>query len=182
MEGYIAEIRMFAAPFAPRNWAYCQGQIMSISQNSALFSLLGTTYGGNGIQTFGLPNFASRVAVGTGNGAGLSSITLGEMSGSENVTLLTSQIPQHNHVANGNVNPKAFNGSGDETNPSGGYPSNSTVSTGNLYSPSGNGSMGTTSVNVTVSPSGSSSPHPNFQPSLGMNYIICLYGIYPSRN
>ena len=182
MEGYIAEIRMFAATFAPRNWAYCQGQVLSIAQNTALFSLLGTTYGGNGVQTFALPNFASRVAVGVGQGAGLSNITLGEMDGSEGVSLTVNQIPSHSHTGAGSVNPRAFNGGGDESNPTTGYPANSTSGTCNLYSAPGNGSMGSTTVNLTVGVTGSSQPHSNFQPSLGMNYIICLYGIFPSRN
>jgi microcystin-dependent protein len=182
MEGYIAEIRMFAANFAPRNWAYCQGQILSIAQNTALFSLLGTTYGGNGQTTFGLPNFASRVAVGTGQGQGLSNIQLGEMSGVEGVSLNMNQMPAHTHTATGNVNPGAFNGGGDESNPTGGYPANSTSGTGNLYATAGTGFMGATPANVTVYPTGNNTPHNNIQPSLGMNYIICMYGIFPSRN
>lgn len=182
MEGYIAEIRMFAAPFAPRNWAYCQGQIISIAQNTALFSLLGTTYGGNGIQTFALPNFASRVAVGTGNGAGLSSMVLGEMTGTENVSLLVTQIPSHTHTATGTVSPRAYTGGGDEASPVGGYLANATTTSGNLYSTTAAGNMGATPTNITVQVAGSSTPHNNFQPSLGMNYIICMYGIFPSRN
>lgn len=182
MEGYIAEIRMFAANFAPRNWAYCQGQILSIASNTALFSLLGTTYGGNGVQTFGLPNFASRAAIGTGQGAGLSFVSLGEMDGTETVTLTTQQMPSHTHTAAGTVSPRAFNGTGDETNPFTTYPANSTSTSGNLYSTTSNGSMGANNANVTISPTGNSSPHQNLQPYLGMNYIICLYGIFPSRN
>lgn len=182
MEGYIAEIRLFAATFAPRNWAYCQGQIISISQNSALFSLLGTTYGGNGIQTFGLPNFASRTGLGTGQGAGLSMCTLGEMGGVETVTLLLTQIPSHNHTGNGNVSPGCDNSSADESNPNAGYAAPGTSGTGMLYNPSANGTMGPTNVNITVQPSGANTPHTNLQPYLGMNYIICMYGIYPSRN
>jgi microcystin-dependent protein len=182
MEGYIAEIRMFAANFAPRNWAYCQGQILSIAQNTALFSLLGTTYGGNGQTTFGLPNFASRVALGTGQGAGLSNCTLGEMDGVETVTLTINQMPQHIHTATGNVSPLAYNGGGDETSINGGFPANSTTVSGNLFGTTPNGTMGTSSATVTIQPSGSSSPHSNLQPYLGMNYIICMYGIFPSRN
>lgn len=182
MEGYIAEIRMFAATFAPRNWAYCQGQILSIAQNTALFSLLGTTYGGNGVQTFGLPNFASRVAVGTGSGSGLSPCTLGEMDGTETVTLLTTQMPAHTHTASGNVSPGATAGGGDEGNPNGAYAAASTSSSGNLYNTVANGTMGTNNVNLIVNITGANSPHTNLQPYLGMNYIICLYGIFPSRN
>lgn len=182
MEGYIAEIRMFAANFAPRNWAYCQGQILSIASNTALFSLLGTTYGGNGQTTFGLPNFASRVALGTGQGQGLSIVQLGEMSGVEGVVLNLNQIPSHTHTATGNVTPGAYNGGGDESNPTSGYPSNSTTGTGNLFTNVATGSMGATPANVTIYPNGNNTPHNNIQPSLGMNYIICMFGIFPSRN
>lgn len=178
MEGYISEIRLFAANFAPRNWAYCQGQIMSIAQNTALFSLLGTTYGGNGQTTFGLPDFRSRTAVGTGQGAGLSNCVLGEMEGTETVTLTVNQIPSHNHVANGTVSPGAFSGSGGESNPVGQWPASSP----DLYSTTASGSMGKSPATLTIQVAGSSAPHINVQPYLGMNYIICLYGIFPSRN
>jgi microcystin-dependent protein len=184
MEGYIAEIRMFAANFAPRNWAYCQGQVLSIAQNTALFSLLGTTYGGNGQTTFALPNFASRVALGTGQGGGLSNVNLGDMAGVETVTLTTNQMPAHNHTATGTVSPLAYNGGGDESSIAGGFPANSTTPSGNLYSAaaSSTGAMGLSSASVTIQPNGSNSPHSNLQPYLGMNIIICLYGIFPSRN
>ncbi|MFN8395116.1 MAG: tail fiber protein [Bacteroidia bacterium] len=173
---------MFAAPFAPRNWAYCQGQILAISSNTALFSLLGTTYGGNGIQTFALPNFASRTGLGTGQGAGLSLSILGEVGGIETVTLTSAQIPSHNHTGSGNVSLGCDNVSVDESNPAGEYPGISNSTTGNLYSTVQTGNMGTSNVNITVQPSGGSVPHSNLQPYLGMNYIICMYGIFPSRN
>src|SRR5215510_651071 len=98
MEGTIGEIRMFAGNFAPRNWAFCAGQLMSISQNTALFSLLGTTYGGNGQTTFALPDFRGRVAVGTGQGPGLPNITLGEVSGEPTHTLISTEMPSHTHA------------------------------------------------------------------------------------
>src|SRR5215211_5950019 len=101
MEGYIAEIRLFAGNFAPRGWAFCYGQILSIAQNTALFSLLGTTYGGNGQTTFALPDFRSRVPVGAGTGPGLANISLGEVSGHETVTLLLNQMPVHTHPVTG---------------------------------------------------------------------------------
>lgn len=103
MEGYIAQIILFAGTFAPRGWAFCQGQILSISQNTALFSLLGTTYGGNGQTTFALPDLRGRAPIGTGQGPGLSSISLGQMAGTENVTLLITQLPAHTHTVT--VNP-----------------------------------------------------------------------------
>src|SRR5689334_8868100 len=94
---FIGEIRFFGFNFPPRGWASCAGQLLSIAQNQALFSLLGTTYGGNGVQTFALPDLRSRVPVGVGSNGGVGTYTLGEQSGTENVTLLTTQIPQHNH-------------------------------------------------------------------------------------
>src|SRR5829696_275124 len=102
-EPFIATIIMFAGNFAPRGWAFCQGQLLSISQNTALFSLLGTTYGGNGQTTFALPDFRGRVAVGTGAGPGLSNISLGEQAGVPTVTLITQEMPMHNHTISGNA-------------------------------------------------------------------------------
>jgi microcystin-dependent protein len=179
MEGTMSEIRMFAGNFAPRAWAYCQGQLLAISTNSALFSLIGTTYGGDGRTTFALPNLAGRAAVGTGNGPGLSYVNLGEMDGTETVTLLQQNLPVHNHAASGIYHPYANNGQGDETNPGGGYMSSST--SGDLYASSSNTAMGSTNATVTLGLSGSTMPHQNMQPYLGMNYIICMQGIYPSR-
>src|SRR4051812_19628298 len=98
-EPFLAEIMIFAGNFAPRGWAFCNGQILSIAQNTALFSLLGTTYGGNGQTTFALPDLRGRVPIGVGQGPGLSSISLGEVGGTENVTLLTTQMPMHDHTA-----------------------------------------------------------------------------------
>src|SRR5690349_7266038 len=98
MEGTIAEIRMFAGNFAPRNWAFCSGQLMSIASNTALFSLLGTTYGGNGVTTFALPDLRGRQPVGTGQGPGLTNRILGEISGTETATLLITQLPAHTHT------------------------------------------------------------------------------------
>lgn len=178
MEGYIAEIRLFAANFAPRNWGYCNGAILSIAQNTALFSLLGTTYGGNGQTTFGLPDFRSRTAIGVGTGPGLSPMSLGQISGTETVTLITTQMPQHVHTSNGNVTPAAFNGGASDSSPVGNYPAKSPT----LYASTHNVIMGATNATVTMGVAGNSQPHFNIQPSLGMNYIICLYGIFPSRN
>ena len=110
---FIAEIRMFAGNFAPRGWAFCQGQIMSIAQNTALFSLLGTTYGGNGQTTFGLPDLRGRVPVGTGQGPGLGAINLGEIAGESAHTLISTEMPQHNHLVGATTN------SGNIANPNG---------------------------------------------------------------
>jgi microcystin-dependent protein len=116
-EPFLAEIILFAGNFAPRGWAFCQGQILSIAQNTALFSLLGTTYGGNGTTTFALPDLRGRVPVGQGQGPGLSAYTLGEVSGSESRTLTVNQLASHTHVVN------ASNGSATGTRPSGNVPS-----------------------------------------------------------
>src|SRR5512132_2979097 len=113
MEGYIAEIRLFAGNFAPRGCAFCQGQILSIAQNTALFSLLGTTYGGNGQTTFALPDLRGRVPVGTGQGPGLPSVQLGELSGEPTHTLIITEMPAQNHGVNGDL---TQNASGDPSN------------------------------------------------------------------
>jgi microcystin-dependent protein len=107
MEGTIGEIRMFAGNFNPRTWAFCQAQLLPIAQNTALFSILGTTYGGNGQTTFGLPDFRGRVAVGTGQGPGLPNVQLGEMAGTTTVTLLSTNMPAHNHAVTGTVTMQA---------------------------------------------------------------------------
>lgn len=184
MEGYIAEIRMFAGNFEPKYWAYCQGQILSITQNTALFSLLGTTYGGNGQTTFGLPDLRGRVPVGTGQGPGLSNVVLGELSGTPTNSLTVNNLPAHNHTATGTVTPAASTGGRGVTTtnvPTNNFPAQTAEGT-NIYATSSNVAMGQSTVQVTVGVTGSNVPVNNMQPYLGMNYIICLYGIYPSRN
>ena len=182
MEGTIGEIRMFAGTFAPRNWAFCAGQLMSISQNTALFSILGTTYGGNGQTTFALPDLRSRVPKGTGQGPGLTNITLGEVSGTETVTLLTTQMPAHTHTATAAmaVNQNA----GTSANPVNKYLAGGSDATGNpiptYADAAAGGNLSGLSVNIGVA--GNSQPVPIANPYLGMNYIICLFGIFPSRN
>lgn len=176
MEGTIGEIRLFAAPFAPKNWALCQGQLLSIQQNTALFSILGTTYGGDGQVTFALPDFRGRLAVGVGQGGGLSSYTLGEVAGSENVTLLGPQIPGHTHTFLGTMD---TSGSADNTSPGGNYLA---PGPSNIYGENGGAPGMATAVSGQAGQAGNSQPHNNVQPSLGMNVIICMYGLYPSRN
>ncbi len=179
MEGYIAEIRMFAGNFAPRAWAFCQGQIMSIAQNTALFSLLGITYGGNGQTTFGLPDFRGRVAVGTGQGPGLSGYELGQMSGTETNTLTINNMAAHNHAVTGTVTMSGLADTGTTDTPDGTYlASNGT----NMFATTQDVSMKPLNVNLQTGIIGSSQPVNNIQPYLGMNYIICLEGIFPSRN
>lgn len=179
MDGYIAEIRMFAATFAPKNWAYCAGQIMAIQQNQALFALIGTTFGGNGINTFGLPDLRGRVAMGTGQGA--MNIVNGEVIGAENITLLVSNLPAHNHPATGSVTQKAGTGKiALDPDPTGKYFGQSGGHS--MYSSVANTNMGATAVNVQIGMAGANQQVPVVQPYTGMNYIICLYGIFPSRN
>lgn len=179
MEGTIAEIRMFAGNFAPRNWAFCANQILSIAQNTALFSLLGTTYGGNGQTTFALPDFRGRVAVGTGQGPGLPNVNLGELSGAQTVTLTINQMPAHNHALTGNITIQA---AADGT--LGSDATNRRVGPGSFYSGSAAElvNMAAPVSTLAVGINGGSQPFSIMQPYLGMNYIICLQGIYPSRN
>jgi microcystin-dependent protein len=179
MEGTIAEIRMFAGTFAPRTWLFCNGQIMPIAQNTAMFSLLGTTYGGNGQTTFAIPDFRGRVAVGTGTGPGLPNVQLGEVAGTPNVTLLSTQMPAHTHAVVGNVTPQAATDGILSSDPTGKY-----NGPGKFYS---NGtdlaSMAPIpATGLTISAAGGSQPFSIMQPYLGMNYIICQFGIFPSRN
>jgi microcystin-dependent protein len=180
MEGYIGEIRMFAGNFAPLYWAYCQGQLMSIAQNSALFSILGTTYGGDGQVTFGLPDFRGRLALGTGQGPGLSSYELGQMAGTEATTLQLSNLPTHSHPVIGTVTVKA---TGDGI--TGVDPTGRNFGAGNTYTTATDlvdMATGNTNVQLNTVPVGNNIPFANLQPYLAMNYIICTEGIYPSRN
>lgn len=179
MEGYIAEIRLFASNFAPRSWAFCAGQILSIAQNTALFALVGTIYGGNGQTTFALPDFRGRMPVGTGQGPGLPSFQLGEMAGSPTVTLLTTNMPAHNHVITGSLTMGAKNGAGNSISPTGNYPAQGAT---NAYSTTQDAQMAPLSGSLTTGISGGSQPISIMPPYLGMNFIICIEGIFPSRN
>lgn len=177
-EPFIGEIVMFAGTFAPRNWAFCQGQLLSIAQNTALFSILGTTYGGNGQTTFALPDLRGRCPIGAGQGPGLPNVNLGEMAGTPTHTLISSEMPAHSHPISGNTS-----GLANSASPSGNsigigvVPSTNTPV--NIYnSAAPNAPLNGQSVGL----SGGSQPHNNMQPYLGMNYIICLFGIFPSRN
>jgi len=195
MEGTISEIRLFAGNFAPKYWASCNGQLLSIASNSALFSLLGTTFGGNGVQTFGLPNMQGRTAVGSGNASSGSSYVLGQMSGTNTVTLLSSNLPQHNHpttIANPTIQVKVSSANANQNLPSDGSSIAAANLTGRVPTPASGFNNATPDVtlsagSLSLAPtafgvSGSSMPHNNMQPYLGLNYIICMFGIYPSRN
>lgn len=166
---YIGEIRIFAGNFAPAGWGLCNGQLLSISQNDALFTLIGTIYGGDGLNTFALPDLRSRIPIHMGIGAGLSNRTIGENGGVEQVTLTTQQIPSHTHV------PLA-NSSGGSDNPSGNFWGDSSAKS---YSA---GPGNTTMKSNIIGTAGGNLPHDNMLPYLGINFIISLSGIYPSRN
>jgi microcystin-dependent protein len=166
---------MFAGNFAPVGWAMCNGQTMSIAQNTALFSLLGTTYGGNGTTTYNLPDLRGRVAIHLGQGPGLSSYVEGQQGGTENVTLLVNQLPAHNHTIN------AVASGGNQASPAGG--SFAIESTGTSLDYANSGTNPTSPMNAAMlSQTGSNLPHPNIQPYLCVNFIIALQGIFPSRN
>jgi len=177
-DAYIGEIRIFAGNFAPRGWALCNGQLLSIAQNTALFSILGVQYGGDGKTNFALPNMMGRAPMHQGAGTGLTPRTVGQQVGSQTVTLDTTQIPAHTHV------PQAVDDPGDSTAPANaffaespliGRPPNQTQQP--LYSTSSNVQMSPVALNVT----GGSQPHNNMQPFVAMNFIICLEGEFPSR-
>ena len=170
---FVAEIRMFAGNFAPTGWALCNGQLMSISQNTALFSLLGTFYGGDGRTTFGLPNLQGMTPIQQGQGAGLGQYDLGQTSGSDSVTLLVSEFPIHNHFVQGNFN------AGDVFTPSPTVALTNS-SPGNAYI-SGNQSLVQMSPQA-ISIAGSSLPHNNMMPFLTLTFIIALQGIFPPRS
>lgn len=178
-EPFLAEIVLFAGNFAPRGWAFCQGQILSIAQNTALFSLLGTTYGGDGQTTFALPDLRGRVPVGTGQGPGLPAIDLGEVSGEPTHTLIITEMPAHNHAAQTVIN--AASGAGNSAGPAGNYPAASSTRDA-IYSNATDATMNANAGQVTIGAAGGSQPHNNMQPFLGLNYIIAIEGIYPSRN
>lgn len=203
MEGTIGEIRAFAGNFAPRTWLFCQGQSMPLNDNQALFAIIGTNYGGDGMTTFKLPNIASRIVVGAGQAPGLSNYSLGQVIGEENHALNLSELPAHNHqisptfsttAGSVNLSLNAVASPGDQSNPADKYLAqdlndniyaNATNST-NLVSLNSNAAkvsnLSPPIPQVTIGGSGNSLPHSNIQPVLAVNYIICVEGIFPSRN
>ena len=172
MDPFVAEIRIFPFNFAPRGWAFCNGQLMPISQNTALFSLLGVTYGGDGRSTFALPNLQGSAPMHPGQGPGLSLHDLGESGGSSTVTLLESEMPAHTHVMSASTQP------GEDPTPGPGEALGRSVGA-SLYQ---------TTTNPTVpmsadafAPAGGSLPHNNMQPYLTLNFCIALQGVFPPR-
>lgn len=171
-EPFIGEIRIFPYNFAPRGWAYCQGQQMSIAQNTALFSLLGTTYGGNGQTTFGLPDLRGRTIIGQGTGPGLQPYSLGQMAGTESTTLTINQMPAHAH---------AFQNSASESDADSKLPLNNffAAQTNNFYCTTQDGTkMGLQNTAI----AGGSQPFSILSPYLTLAPCIALEGIFPSRN
>ena len=182
MEGVLAVVTCFAGNFTPRGWQFCNGQLLAITSNQALFSLLGTTYGGDGRTTFGLPQLQSRVPIGTGQGAGLPNVTLGQVAGVEKVTLTAANLPPHVHNGPVNVAQQCNTNNTDQnTDPGGSY---LTTGTANSY--------GTTATSgqyykagvytATIQTAGSSMPVSILEPYIAVYYIICTQGIFPSRN
>jgi microcystin-dependent protein len=176
MDPFVAEIRIFPFNFAPRGWAFCNGQLVPIAQNTALFSLLGTTYGGNGQTTFGLPNLQGSAPMHPGQGPGLTQHNLGEMGGTETVTLLETEMPVHSHSM------KAYNSNGTLASPANNVSSGpSPVTDKDLFSYK-NGPPNVTMKADTLGTIGGGLPHNNLMPYLTMNFCIALQGVYPPRN
>ena len=174
VQPFVGEIQMFAGTFAPKGWALCDGQLLPISQNTALFSLLGTTYGGNGQTNFALPDLRGRAPLQPGAAAGLSPYDLGQAGGDETVTLVTSQIPGHSHSLNGKAT-AATTGA-----PAGDLLAKTDVNaaTALIYRPSGTSAQLNPQA---IAPTGGTQPHNNMQPYLTVNFVIALQGIFPSR-
>jgi microcystin-dependent protein len=171
---FIGEIRMFAGNFAPQGWALCDGQLLPIAQNAALFSVLGTSYGGNGVQTFALPDLRGRCPINQGQGQGLSNFVLGEQVGNETTTLTAQQMPSHNHTIS------ACSNNGDQKSPQANVLAVTPEDGHKVY----NGFTAPAKANTTMAPTGlagSNLPVGLRSPSLAVSFIIALNGIYPSR-
>lgn len=181
MEGVIGFTTMFAGNFAPKSWAFCAGQTINIASNTALFSILGTQYGGNGTTTFQLPDLRSRTLVGTGTGPGLSTYNNGQVGGTESVTLTLGNMPAHVHPITAQLNISATDNPATLTNPIGniyGAEPNSNF----VYGSDGNVQMAKINASITMTNTGADTPFEILRPYLGLNYIICQYGVFPARN
>lgn len=189
MDGYMSEIRLFGGNFAPQGYMLCQGQTMSIAEYSALYALLGTMYGGDGVQSFMLPDLRGRTPVGSGQGPGLSPIDEGQVGGTESITLTSSTMPIHNHAVvvssvTASAAPKALSTAGGGDTPNQQYFSMFTDG----YNTPANANLNmatqpvTGNAQLTLSGAGASQPFNNRSPFLGINFIICVEGIFPSRN
>jgi len=176
---YLGQISIFGGTFAPYGWAFCNGQLMDIATNTALYALLGTIYGGDGVSTFALPDLQCRIPIHMGQGLGLSAYVIGQKSGTENVTLTTAQMPQHNHTfyATSTSATRASPNNMLAAVPVGGQlPSFYTIPTSGV-APNAK-QLASTAIGL----AGGSQPHPNMMPTLCLSFIIALQGIYPSQN
>ena len=187
-EPFLSEIRLFAFNFPPKGWALCQGQILPISQNTALFSLIGTFYGGNGTSNFALPDLRGRAAISMGQGAGLQNYSIGESGGVEAVALTTAQMPSHTHTADATQVTAALpcvNAAANQSGPTGNVPAiEASGVTATYSSAAADSSIGPAGIaaTITASVAGGGTAHSNMQPFITLNYCIALQGIFPSRN
>jgi microcystin-dependent protein len=173
---FVGEIRIFAGNFAPAGWMTCEGQLLPISEYETLFNLIGTTYGGDGQNTFALPSLASRVPVHQGQGPGISqNYIIGQLGGAESVTLTTQQIPVHNH-------PVLITQTNQQLGPGNAYFATATSSQAGVNAYDNADPAGTPLVATSLQPVGGSQPHDNIQPTLALNFIISLFGIFPTQN
>ena len=179
MEGIMAFITCFGGNFAPRNWATCDGQIINISTNQALFSLLGTYYGGDGVSTFALPDLRGRTPVCTGQGIGTKNYVLGQKAGTETVTLATNNLPAHSHNGTVLLQQAATTDDGIDGTPNDGFPARYT---GAYAAKADSSTMLAPTITATIANAGGSTPVPVRTPYLAVYYIICTAGIFPSRN
>jgi microcystin-dependent protein len=173
MDPYVAEIRMFAGNFAPTGWALCNGQLLPISQNTALFSLLGTSFGGDGRTTFALPNLVDAAPMGQGQGPGLSQRFVGEQTGSPTITLLATELPSHSHAVS------ATTAGGTSTSPAGAVWGEARI--GRQTEPMYGTAAQTTMAPGATAAAGGGQPHNNLPPYLTLTFIIALQGVYPPR-
>jgi microcystin-dependent protein len=171
-DAFLGEIRIFAGNFAPHDWAFCNGQLMPITQNTALFSILGVQYGGDGRVTFALPNLQGRAPMHQGDGPGLTTRVVGELGGSSSIALQPSEMPMHTHIPNAGAAATA-------NSPVEAFWASTSGRTGAAaYAP---GTDGTTLSPAAIAVAGNSQPHNNMQPYLGLSFIICLNGYFPGR-
>lgn len=184
IEPYLSNVTVFAGNFAPRGWMFCQGQLLQIAAYDALYSLLGTTYGGDGVSTFGLPDLRGRVAVHPGQGQGLSNYFLGQVGGSESTTMTSLQLPAHTHalLSFTSAGPGASSDPGTTDMPTNAVPAQINGASSNYSTAPGTESLGPSVSNGNTAAAGGSQPIDIRSPFLAMNYIICVEGIYPSRN
>ncbi|MFN7099509.1 MAG: phage tail protein [Flavobacterium sp.] len=179
MEGTVGEIRIFGGNFAPLYWSFCNGSTLSISENQALYSLIGTTYGGDGELTFKVPDLRSRIPVGTGQGPGLPQMILGQVGGSETAVMSSNQMPAHSHFGTGSISIPAYSQSDSV-----GSPTNAELAglTGAYSTETADTSLKPETSTVNLAAAGQGMPFSIIQPYTAANYIICVEGIYPTRN